>query len=117
MFCFRTVETVTNRVVTNKTVVQRTANTTSTHVNKYDTEGNLKSSEVDSESWEERDTKNYQWSDPADRPPDSAAADGGPAAPAITGGELSVEKFLASEQSSPSTEGNGQLHLAMPSTR
>lgn len=64
----RVIEKVSSRVVTNKTVIQRTANTNAVQVNRYDAEGNLKSSEVDSESWEERDTQKYEWTD-KDEPP------------------------------------------------
>jgi len=54
--------------VTNKTVIQRTANTNAIQVNRYDAQGNLKSSEVDSKSWEDRDTQKYEWTDKDDPP-------------------------------------------------
>jgi hypothetical protein len=129
----RTVEAVSSRVVSNKTVVQRTTNTESVHVNKYDADGNLKSSDVDTQSWEERDTKSYEWSKPADQPPSdkqldekAAAVEGGsvaettgtvalpgPAALAAPGQELSVETLLASE---PATSASGGATLVMTTT-
>lgn len=69
-------------------------------VNKYDAEGNLKSStEVDKDSWEDRDTKTYEWSKPDDRPPTPSATDG---TVAVAGSDLSVEKFL---QEGPPSDG------------
>jgi len=68
------VESVKSRVVTNKTVVQRTANTNAVQVNKYDADGNLKSSDIDSTSWEDRDTRNYQWSNKEEPPAEAMAA-------------------------------------------
>ena len=67
----RVVESVKNRIVTNKTIVQRTANTNAVQVNKYDADGNLKSSDIDSTSWEDRDTESYQWSN-KEQPPAEA---------------------------------------------
>jgi len=64
---------VKNRVVTNKTVVQRTTNTNAVQVNKYDVEGNLKSSDIDSMSWEDRDTQSYQWRNREQPPPEALA--------------------------------------------
>ena len=42
-------------------------------VNKYDTEGNLKSSDIDSTSWEDRDTQSYEWSNKQEPPPEAFA--------------------------------------------
>jgi len=42
-------------------------------VNKYDTEGNLKSSDIDSTSWEDRDTQSYEWSNKEQPPPEAFA--------------------------------------------
>jgi len=70
----RVVESVKNRVITNKTVIQRTANTNAVQVNKYDAEGNLKSSDIDSRSWEDRDTQNYEWSNQQQPPPEALTA-------------------------------------------
>jgi len=42
-------------------------------VNKYDAAGSLKSTAIDSTSWEDRDTQSYQWSN-KDQPPADALA-------------------------------------------
>jgi len=67
------VESVKNHVVTNKTVIQRTSNTNATQVNKYDLQGNLKSSDIDTSTWEDRDTQSYEWSDKQQPPADALA--------------------------------------------
>ena len=96
------VESVKNRVVTNKTVVQRTTNTNAVQVNKYDAAGNLKSSDIDSTSWEDRDTQSYQWSN-REQPPSEALA------PPPT--DDRIEQFFAAaeqqqQQDDQGTDGN-----------
>jgi len=72
LYC-RVVESVKNRVQTNKTVVQRTSNTNAVQVNKYDAEGKLKSTDINSTSWEDRDTQCYEWSNKQQPPPEALA--------------------------------------------
>jgi len=60
-------------VETNKTIVQRTTNTNAVQVNKYDIDGNLKSSDIDSTTWEDRDTQSYSWSNRQDPPAEALA--------------------------------------------
>ena len=71
---YRVVESVKNRVVTNKTIIQRTTNTNAVQVNKYDADGRLKSSDMDSTSWEDRDTQSYEWSNREQPPAEALAA-------------------------------------------
>jgi len=66
-------ESVKSRVETNKTITQRTTNTNAVQVNKYDAQGNLKSSDIDSTSWEDRDTQSYAWSNREQPPPEALA--------------------------------------------
>jgi hypothetical protein len=54
--------------------MQRTANTNAVHVNRYDAAGNLKSSAVDSTSWEDRDTQCYEWANDDEPPPGAVAS-------------------------------------------
>ena len=67
------IESVKNRVVSNKTIIQRTTDTNAIQVNKYDAEGNLKSSDIETTSWEDRDTQSYQWSNQEEPPPQALA--------------------------------------------
>jgi len=67
-------------------------------VNKYDLDGNLKSSDIDSTSWEDRDTQNYSWSNKDEPPPEALA----PPPP-----DDRIEQFFSSaEQQHQRTDGD-----------
>ena len=102
----RVTESVKNRVETNRTIVQRTTNTNAVQVNKYDIEGNLKSSDIQSTSWEDRDTQSYAWSN-RDQPPPEVLA------PPPT--DERIEQFFAAvEQQQPQQQTDGdQSALAL----
>lgn len=66
---YRTVTTTKGATTSNKrTIVSRTSNVNAVQVNCYDADGNLKSKDMDQNSWEERDTHNYEW-DGGEKPP------------------------------------------------
>jgi len=66
-------ESVKSRIETNKTIIQRTTNTNAVQVNRYDAQGNLKSSDIDTSSWEDRNTQSYTWSKREEPPPEALA--------------------------------------------
>ena len=66
-------------------------------MNKYDLDGNLKSSDIDSTSWEDRDTQNYAWSN-KDQPPPEALA------PPPT--DDRIEQFFSSAEQQQRTDGD-----------